>query len=737
MNLDPEVLKQLYATFAVELEEQLQLIINSLLEIEAAKEQSNKTSIDIMFRAAHTIKGAANSISFIKVAKVAHALESLFAKIKSGDLVIQPVLIDRCLIAVDAMKSIAHSYFNDRALEFDPAAIISQLDNYQVEKANDVSSVKVASTEVELSTHAPTVDAKQESLRVDVQQLEKVSSLLDEVNLSQLAIAESSHHFNAILAGNKQLTQTWKSLLREINKLSLEKPYSELSKLSQAAQDLFAQQAIMIESHAKELRQKSYEMSLQDSVLQDEFRLLRLTPAGALFQTMPRHVRDLGRELGKEIELVVEGDDVRVDRMILDAIKDPIIHILRNAVDHGIENADVRDRMGKRKEGMINIKILDKGNQIAIQIKDDGSGIDYEAIRKAIVSKKIFSENAAKNMNEKELINVLFMPGFSTKSIVTNVSGRGVGLDVVKSNLEKIKGSIEVTSVKDKGVTFSILVPLTLSSECGLLVKASNELFAIPAVSVERILRIKKEDLMEVAGKAAVMVDGQTYPAYLLASLLELLETNISDTAYLSAVIIKNNQSAILLLVDEAVGEREIVIKPIQPPLSRIRCVSGSTLTEGGHAMMVLNPAELIQKALHQSGVAKIEFSGVKIVTAEKPSILVVDDSITTRTLEKNILESKGFNVSVAVNGKEAWDYIQKKKFSLIITDVNMPIMDGFQLTEKIKKSEKYKSIPVIIVTSLDSDEEKRKGLEVGANAYIVKNEFESGALIEVVNQLV
>lgn len=744
MDIDPATLKELYKTFSIEMEEQLQIIVSSLLLIEEKNQSSTdvKPEIDAMFRAAHTIKGAANSISFEGIAKIAHSLESIFSKIKNNEIEILPELIDLCLKSVDAMKMLTASYANDKKPDFNPSEIITLLEGYGAVKKIEITSEKQFTEDSrriidEKTSDTVTIQASKDSLRVDVQQLDKLSSMLDELNLSQLNISQSSKNFNHVVSINNQLIQSWKQLMREVSaSLGGELP-DAIDKLSQSSQDLLASQAILIDTHAKRLRNQSYDMSIQDELLQDEFRMLRLVPASVLFCTIPRHVRDLSHQLNKLVEVSIKGDDVKIDRMVLEAIKDPIIHLLRNAIDHGIEDIATRTSRGKESTGKLEIEISDQGSQIAIKIKDDGAGINFDSIKETAIKNKIINPENVSSLSYDDLINMLFMPGFSTRKEVTSLSGRGVGLDVVKSNLEKIKGTVAVSTVEGKSTTFTLLLPLTLSSERGLLVKSGDQQFAIPTISVDRILRIKKEDLIEVAGRQAIIVDNHTYPTYLLANLLELFTTEIADNEYLSAVILKKNQFGLLLLVDEIVGEHEIVIKQIQPPLTNIPCVSGGTLADGNQVVIVLNPHDLIQKASNKAVGDRIKFSDVKRFVQEKPNILVVDDSITTRTLEKNILESKNFNVSVAVNGKEAWDYIQKKQFSLIITDINMPVMDGFQLTEKIKQHEKFKNIPVIIVTSLDSEDEKRRGLEVGANAYIVKNEFESGALIEIVTQLV
>jgi len=311
-----------------------------------------------------------------------------------------------------------------------------------------------------------------------------------------------------------------------------------------------------------------------------------------------------------------------------------------------------------------------------------------------------------------------------------------VGLDVVKSNLISLKGHVSVQSIPGQGTTFILRVPLTLSSERGLLVKCGDHQFVMPTSFIKRVMMLKPSDLIEVTGGQAIMVDEHPIPYCSLANVLALPNTN-SSFECLPTVVVYNSNNSVALLVDKIIGEREIVVKSFQKPLNKIDYAGGATLLDHNQLAVVLNIDDLVRHALNIQNVTRIEPQDNVRIMHEKTHILVVDDSITTRTLEKNVLENKNYRVTTAVNGQEAWDLLQKQKFSLMITDISMPIMDGFTLTERVKNSEKLRDLPIIIVTSLGSDTEKARGMEVGANAYVIKSEFESGALLDIIAQLV
>jgi len=692
MNIDPKILKQLTETFQVELEERLQIITENLLFLEKCPsgEKPPNEIMEPLFRAAHNIKGTAQGIGINTVGEIAHHLETLFASLQKGNIAVSCEMTDCCFQAVDCIRDAMNAHVDERPLSFDLKTLLYSLSPDGSTHTDQKILAKIAPV-----VHRPSTTSTQDSVRIPLTNLDRVSALMEEFQVNRIAIEE---HFV------------------ELTKLASR--FSEFSQLQ------------------KSMRSRINELSILSSSLQDEIRMLRLVPANTLMRFFPRQVRDLARETGRNVNFEMSGDDVRLDRLILEGLKDPLIHLLRNAIDHGIEDSDIRKASGKSESGHIRIDIRDEGSQILFMVTDDGAGIDAARVVEIAKQKNLLSEN--EKIPHHAILELIFKPGFSTKTIITELSGRGVGLDIVKTSLENLKGSVTVTSEKGVGTTFYLRVPLTLTSERGLFVRSSGQLFVIPTTDVERALTLKSTDIIEVEGTQAISENGHPIPLRTLSGILGLPETISKNPGRLPVVVVKKNREPLALLVEEIPFEKEIVIKQLNAPLNSIHAVIGGTLSGSGEVIIVLNTGDIIDVG-YKTGekAARFQWQDEKTKEDKRIPILVVDDSITTRTLEKNILESKNYDVTLATNGQEAWDLLQKQKFSLVVTDVSMPIMDGFSLTERIRQSKAYNDLPVIIVTSLGSPDEKKRGVEVGASAYIVKSEFESGNLLEIVEQLV
>ncbi len=736
MSLDPELLKQLMETFKSELVEQTQIITNGLLELEKTQsvEEHTKT-IEAIFRSAHNIKGTSRSLGITHVDQISHAIETLFSTFKNNSSIVPANIIDLCLEAVDKINSAMQSFLLNEPLSFDLSDLLNRLKNNEADKTSVVNSVK-QTKKTQVSTTKDADVLKNETIRVGIDQIDRISALMEEMQVNKIAIDDHYNDLSKLHNKSVQFDQTWRKLSIAI-KNSENISDDDLPGIFNSSSDQIYEMQNQMDQMYKNMRGRINELSTLSNAMQEEIRMLRLVPAANLFSTLPRYVRDMSHAMNKEIELTISGDDIKMDKVVLDGIKDPIIHILRNAVDHGIEDEKTRKTKGKPAVGHININIEEKENQVLIYIKDDGAGIDKKKIEDVILSKNLLTNSEFEKMGDDEIFDFIFHPGFSTKEIITDISGRGVGLNVVKTNLESLKGDVKITTEINQGTTFCLSVPFTVTSERGLMVKCGGEILVLPSTNVAKVFTIKPDDINEVQGTNVVMLDQHPVMLHTLASILSLSKTEMSIKSNLSVIIIKKDWHLVGFLVDEVIGEREIIIKPLQYPFTKIPCVAGGTLSGSSRIIVVLDPGDLIEKSLNIGKSAPISFTTEKIEAPGRPHILVVDDSITTRTLEKHVLESKNYQVTVAVDGQEAWDLLQKQKFSLLITDVTMPIMDGFTLTEHVKKSANTNYLPVIIVTSLGSDAEKKRGIEVGADAYIVKSEFESGALLEIVSQLV
>ena len=762
MATDPDLLKLLVETFTLELEEQTQVMIDCLLQLEKSRPGSPelKTHIDTIFRAAHNIKGAARGIGINTVGDIAHLLEDTFAAVRKNEFSLDAGQIDLVLEAVDKMRAAMSAYVTKQALPFDLESLKSQLALLSTEretvilpepkpkpaikKATSKPKVKavvkspakradpVATAEV---TPAENVSKNSESIRVSIENIDRVSALMEEIQVNKISIDDHYANLDLVTLKSRHLLDFWKH-----NKIDFpENTHDPLTKIYHNSLDKVAEIHHLLALLHQHFRAHLNELSVLSNSLHDEIRRLRLVPASHLLQTLPRLVRNLSKELHKDIHLHLKGEDVKMDKLILEGLNDPLIHLIRNAIDHGIEQPAARTAAGKTEYANLTIEIVDEGNEIVIIFQDDGAGITAEKIADNALKKNLVTETELSTMSNEEILQLIFRPGFSTKDIITNISGRGVGLDVVKSNLAALKGSVKLETQPGRGTTFYLRVPLTLTSERGLMIRSNDQQYVLPTSSIIRVLNVKRTDMQMVEAEEVILLDHHPIVLRSLGDILSLGASTHGVEEILPVIIVKKDWHTLALIVSEIIGEREIVVKPLQDPLHDLPCIAGGTLSSTGQVILVLNVGEVIYRGLHNSFGSVLPTAGelAAVKTRVIPHILVVDDSITTRTLEQNVLENKGYQVTVAVNGKEAWDLLQKKQFSMLITDVNMPIMDGFELTERVKQSEKLRGLPVIIVTSLGSDSEKRRGIEVGANAYIVKSEFESNTLLQTVSQLV
>lgn len=745
MSNNPEMTQKLLEIFREELDEQLQSITNNLLMLEKnnlSDEEVDKT-IESVFRSAHNIKGAARGVGVLDVGNIAHHIESLFSAIKNKTLSCSSPIIDLCLEAIDKMRSAMDSFTHNKSLTFDLKDILSRLSQGQKNehikntiKKNSVNNIKI-NEENKHNKHQNNTDStanEYETIRVSVKNLDRISALVEEIQVNKISLED--HYVNMLKLSNKtkQADYTWKQIGYSINSNELN---DNIKKLYHSSVSTIMEASMLTYQIQKSMKKAVNELSVLADSLQEELRTLRLLPASILLDSLPRITRDISNNLGKKIELMITGDAVKMDKLILDGLQNPLIHLLRNAIDHGIESPEIRSSLGKPEIGTIHINVQDEGDHILIIVSDDGRGIDVKKIASIAESKNMFSKAILDNMSETSILDLIFSPGFSTKEIITDVSGRGVGLDVVKSNVSNLKGEVSIATTAGIGTTFNLRLPLTLASERGLIVKCVNQLFVIPTNIIERVLLLKPNAIVELEASQAIVLDKHAIPLKCLADILGIKNNDFNIQDNLPILVLRNANSSVALLVHEIIGEREIVVKPLSAPLSHIPLVAGGTLASNGQAIIVLNSHDLINTALNLGAKSRVITQDTSEKNKARIQILVVDDSITTRTLEKNILESKDYEVTVAVNGKEAWDLLQKQKFALLITDVSMPIMDGFTLTENVKKSDALRDLPVIIVTSLESDQEKKRGIEVGANAYLVKSQFESQALLEIVEQLV
>lgn len=484
--------------------------------------------------------------------------------------------------------------------------------------------------------------------------------------------------------------------------------------------------------------------AMVDNLLEETKKLVML-PFSTLLEIFPRLVRDLARDEGKDVHFIMRGGDVEIDKRILEEMKDPLIHLLRNSVDHGIEKPE--KRAPKPPRATITLLVSQSsGNEVEIAISDDGRGISAPNVKASAVKKGIVSAEEAARMDDQQAIMLIFQSDVSTSPIITEISGRGLGLAIVREKVQKLGGRLAVETKPGAGTTFRIALPLTLATFKGIIVRASEQLFVIPVTNLERVVRIKPEQVQTVENRETIPFDGRVVSLVRLDDALEIPRKNHdgedSNGGVFPVLILGSADKQIGFRVNAVVNEQEVLVKPLGKPLVRVRNVAAATVLGDGKPVPILNVSDLMKSALNVSGAGiRAGMSGATAAAAAEPKkkipVLVVEDSITSRMLLKNILESGGYAVTTAVDGMDGLTKLRTGEFSLVVSDVDMPRMDGFGLTAAIRADKRLANIPLVLVTARETREDRERGVDVGANAYIVKSSFDQSDLLNVIRRLI
>jgi two-component system chemotaxis sensor kinase CheA len=464
-----------------------------------------------------------------------------------------------------------------------------------------------------------------------------------------------------------------------------------------------------------------------------------MLPFATLLDLFPKLVRDLSRAQSKEVTLSLRGREVEIDKRILQEMKDPLIHLVRNSIDHGIEKPAARAAAHKPASGTLTLAVsqLD-GSKVEIVLADDGAGIDVEKVKASAVRAGALSEEDAGALSEQAALALIFNSGISTSPIITEISGRGLGMAIVHEKVEKLGGQIGIEAARGVGTTFRIVLPVTLATFKGILVSAGGQSFVIPTAKIERIARVRREDIRTVENRETIALDGQ---AVALARLDEVLALppRAEEGGFAEVVVLGSAEKRIGFVVEAVLSEQEVLVKSIGKPLVRVRNVAGATILGSGRPAVILNTADLLKSAVNLAGAGGARTARAAETAEEKRvrNILVVDDSVTSRMLLKNILESSGYSVVTAIDGVDALTALKSREFDLLVSDVEMPRMDGFDLTAKVRADKELAELPVVLVTALGSREHQERGIDVGANAYIVKSSFDQSNLLDVIRKLI
>ena len=840
MSISSKIREQIISSFRAELADHVQSLNDGLLAIEQSKVSGDAAdeTLASIFRAAHSLKGAARAVGVTAVEQLAHSLEDVLGSIQKKELAYSPELFTACYHAVDAIQLVQAAYdegkltppvqvlhalaeldavhtaiqtappvSNNRAMPASPTpeaqdegktapqtvalekkapnpeGNLKKLFSSLGDMVNGAENMEhPLSGQVQTAVAAPPAQFAEkpqhaaqagdlaysaqtdaagmqhgtpdETIRVSVSKLDALMAQLSELLVTKIRLEQRLDQVQQAQGYMSQWQKEWlaergtyaRLIRQDFGKgdnsalAAQKKDISHLLGYIDGSQVRMREMMGMVNNLAREFNSDAMQMSLAIDSLEDDIKRVRMLPFSTITASFSRMVRDLAMASGKDAVLEIIGGDVELDKRVLEQIKDPITHLLRNAIDHGIELPEKRIAAGKPACGKITLSAAHQGKDVAISIADDGNGVDIEAIRHTAIRRNIPNAPA---LTDAEIIELIYSPGFSTSVFITDVSGRGVGLDVVRRNVELLRGRITLDWKPGQGAQFTLLIPLALTSSRGLLVRASNQLFAIPLNAIVRIENVKTSDILQIGGHDTLQYEGRPLILADLAAVLNLpASKELGGKDRVPVVILSAAERRMAFVVDGLADEQEVVIKGLGKQLTRVAGIVGASVMGNGEVILILNVADLIklaQRGDHSSILERQEQKEETVIGPEKPrrKILVVDDSITTRTLEKNILEAAGHEVQLATDGMEAFRIVSSGDLpQLIISDVSMPRLDGFGLTQLIKGGGRTAHIPVILVTSLDSPEDKTKGIECGADAYIVKSSFDQNNLLETIEQL-
>jgi len=659
-----------------------------------------------LLRALHTLKGSSRMLEFKRIEVVTHSLENVFVAYKEQRIVFSENAVKLIISSLDLLKS---GFASIQKTKDDAVEIDEHVKNLSQLAANkDFSVPKEAKKEV-----------KSESIRIS---LDKIDGIIKSItSLHSMEISAKNISLDSALFNNMM------------------KEYSKMLKNSKKSDPVMAASFRKLERLSDRLNTslKNYAVDAGNNIRSayDSVISLRTLPVSTIFNSYPRYVYNMSQELGKKIHLTIEGEENEIDRNIIEALSEVFLHMTRNSIDHGIETPKERFAAGKDETGNLSIVCSRESGNMKIVISDDGQGIDHEKIRRKAIENGLLTEAAAESISKEDLTNFIFRSGFSTSAKVSNISGRGVGMDVVRESIEALKGSIIVDTVVGQGTTFTITVPLSIAVLTGFPVECGKMKFIIPSNFIDNIMLLNEEEIFIEDGLSQIRYNDRTVKLYYLSQILDIKTENVQKKDTIYTIIVRSYDDAAAIVVDNIENMRSVILKTMPKFMENMSVFSGIVLNEDYEMVSVLHIPTVIRIAKH----IKTEDIKKHNTEIEKPRkiILVVDDSRSTREIVSDILQSEGYITDTASDGAQALKAAESKHYDLICTDLNMPVMDGFLLLENLKKNEELSRIPVIVISSIENEEEHKRCFSMGASKYIVKNSFNNNNLLVAVNDLI
>ncbi|POG14229.1 hybrid sensor histidine kinase/response regulator [Pseudomonas putida] len=758
--MTPEQMRDasLLELFSLEAEAQTQVLSAGLMALERNPTQADQ--LEACMRAAHSLKGAARIVGVDAGVSVAHVMEDCLVAAQEGRLRLTAEHIDALLQGTDLLIRIATP--GDAGAQATLPVFLAQMASL-LDSGTSAAPVVPLAASVPPETPLATLPPAPEVVRAEPPEPEpalrrkagkragegaervlrvtadRLNSLLD---LSSKSLVETQR-LKPYLATLQRLKRMHGQGMQALDGLRMQLEdsgqSSEVLEALAQTQRLLAETQQILQQQAADLDEFGWQASQRAQLLYDTALACRMRPFADVLTGQSRMVRDLGRSLGKPVRLVVEGEKTQVDRDVLEKLEAPLTHLLRNAVDHGIELPERRLLAGKPDEGVIRLRASHQAGMLSLELIDDGAGIDLERLRSSIVERALSPADTVAQMSEAELLTFLFLPGFSLRDKVTEVSGRGVGLDAVQHLIRELRGSIELTQVAGQGCRFHLQVPLTLSVVRSLVVEVGGEAYAFPLAHIERTLEVTADQIVQIEGRQHFWHEGR-HIGLVAASQLLNRPAGQSDEASLRVVVIREREQLYGVAVERLVGERVLVVMPLDPRLGKVQDISSGALLDDGSVVLIVDVEDLlrsVEKLLSTGSLERIErgSSGARGVVRKR--ILVVDDSLTVRELQRKLLGNRGYDVAVAVDGMDGWNALRGEDFDLLITDIDMPRMDGIELVTLVRRDQRLQSLPVMVVSYKDREEDRRRGLDAGADYYLAKASFHDDALLDAVVELI